>query len=110
MRLRRVRDRPVPASTRSRPGATVTIYRITEQAEEDAELLVYLEQQGLVPGAHATVQEVSTGRDSITLDGPRGRSSMGLRPAGLIRVLPGHADPGLFHRVPETVVPTRPRG
>jgi DtxR family transcriptional regulator, Mn-dependent transcriptional regulator len=103
------------ASARSRPpgtrlneveaGATVTIYRITEQAEEDAELLVYLEQQGLVPGAHATVQEVSTGRDSITLDGPRGRSSMGLRPAGLIRVLPGHADPALFHRVPQTVVP-----
>lgn len=99
------------ASARSRPpgtplnqveaGATVTIYRITEQAEEDAELLVYLEQQGLVPGAHATVLEVSTGRDSITLDGPRGRSSMGLRPAGLIRVLPGRADPTLFHHVPE---------
>ncbi|HTS15082.1 MAG TPA: metal-dependent transcriptional regulator [Candidatus Sulfotelmatobacter sp.] len=92
------------------PGAMVTIYRITEQAEEDAELLVYLEQQGLVPGAHATVLEVSTGRDSISLDGPRGRSSMGLRPAGLIRVLPGRADPTLFHHVPETLsmVRTRP--
>ena len=84
-------------------GATVTIYRITEQAEEDAELLMYLEQQGLVPGAHATVQEVSAGRDSITLDGPHGRSSMGLRPAGLIRVLPGRADPTLFHHVPDIV-------
>ena len=101
------------AAARSRPrgtplsemaaGAALTIYRITEQAEEDAELLVYLEQQGLVPGAHATVAELSTGRDSITLDGPRGRSSMGLRPAALIRVLPGRADPALFHRVPDAI-------
>jgi len=64
---------------------------------------VYLEQQGLVPGVHATVLEISAGRDSITLDGPRGRSSMGLRPAGLIRVLPGRADPALFHHVPDIV-------
>jgi DtxR family Mn-dependent transcriptional regulator len=85
------------------PGTVVTIYRITEQAEEDAELLVYLEQQGLVPGVHATVAEVSSGRDSITVDGPRGRSSMGLRPAALIRVLPGHGDERLFHRVPDGV-------
>ncbi|HXX61512.1 MAG TPA: metal-dependent transcriptional regulator [Candidatus Sulfotelmatobacter sp.] len=103
----RARPRGTPLN-QIEAGMTVTIYRITEQAEEDAELLVYLEQQGLVPGAHATVQEVSTGRDSITLDGPRGRSSMGLRPAGLIRVLPGRADPTLFHHVPDTVAVGRP--
>ena len=39
--------------------------------------------------------------DSLTLDGPRGRATLGLRPAALIRVLPGEADPALFHRVPE---------
>ena len=82
------------------PGSEVTIYRITEEAEEDVELLVYLEQQGLVPGTAASVLEVSTGRDSIAIEGPRGRSTMGLRPAGLIRVLPGRADPTLFHQVP----------
>ena len=84
-------------------GSEVTVYRITEEAEEDAELLVYLEQHGLVPGAHARVSEVSTARDSITLEGPRGAGTMGLRPARLIRVLPGRADPALFHRVPDGV-------
>jgi DtxR family Mn-dependent transcriptional regulator len=83
------------------PGTEVTIYRITEMAEEDRELLEYLEAQDLVPGVHARVIEVSVGRDSLTIDGPRGRGSLGLRPASLIRVLPGQADPDLFHRVPD---------
>ena len=34
------------------------------------------------------------------LDGPRGRATLGRRPAALIRVLPGEADPSLFHVVP----------
>ena len=82
------------------PGSEVTIYRITEEAEEDAELLAYLERSGLVPGTPATVVEVSAARDSITIDGPRGQGTMGLRPAALIRVLPGRADHSLFHQVP----------
>ncbi len=87
------------------PGSEVTIYRITEEAEEDAELLAYLERSGLVPGTVVAVIEVSAARDSITLDGPRGRSSMGLRPAALIRVLPGHADGRLFHKLPTAAKP-----
>ena len=83
-----------------KPGTEVTIFRITEMAEEDRELLEYLEAQDLVPGVHATVVDVSTGRDSLTIDGPRGRGSLGLRPASLIRVLPGVADASLFHQVP----------
>lgn len=108
------------AAARSRPqgtplsevqgGSQVTILRITEEAEEDAELLVYLEQQGLVPGTSAQVVDVSNARDSITLDGPAGRSTMGLRPAALIRVLPGDADPALFHRVPGAVSQLRQGG
>jgi DtxR family Mn-dependent transcriptional regulator len=81
-------------------GSDVTIFRITEMAEEDRELLDYLEAQDLVPGVHARVVEVSIGRDSLTIEGPRGRSALGLRPAALIRVLPGEADPSLFHRMP----------
>ncbi len=84
-------------------GSEVTIFRITEEAEEDAELLVYLEKAGLVPGARARVVEVSAGRDSLTIDGPRGRGTMGLRPAALIRVIPGEADPSLFHQVPQAI-------
>ena len=86
-------------------GTDVTIYRITEEAEEDAELLGYLERSGLVPGTLARVVEVSTARDSVTIEGPRGRGTMGLRPASLIRVLPGPADAKLFHRVPGEAAP-----
>jgi hypothetical protein len=48
-----------------------------------------------------TVLANSESLDSLTLEGPRGRATLGLRPAALIRVLPGDADPGLFHRVPD---------
>jgi DtxR family transcriptional regulator, Mn-dependent transcriptional regulator len=81
-------------------GQRATIYRITEDAEEDAGLLSYLEARGLRPGAHVTVLARSESLDSLTLDGPFGRATLGLRPAALIRVLPGEADPGLFHRIP----------
>ena len=81
-------------------GTTATIYRITEEAEEDAGLLSYLEARALTPGAHVTILARSESLDSLTLDGPRGRATLGLRPAALVRVLPGEADPALFHRVP----------
>ena len=81
-------------------GDEVTILRITEEAEEDVELLSYLEQHGLVPGAVTRVIERSTSRDALTLDGPRSTGTLGLRPASLVRVLPGRADPTLFHRLP----------
>ena len=81
-------------------GDHATIFRITEQAEEDAALLSYLEARGLRPGAHITVLARSESLDSLTLDGPLGRATLGLRPAALVRVLPGEADPSLFHRVP----------
>ena len=81
-------------------GERVTIYRITEEAEEDPGLLSYLEARGLRPGAHVNVLARSESLDSLTLDGPLGRATLGLRPAALIRVLPGAADPTLFHRVP----------
>jgi DtxR family Mn-dependent transcriptional regulator len=82
-------------------GVDATVYRITEEAEEDAGLLSYLEARALTPGAHITILARSESLDSLTLDGPRGRATLGLRPAALIRVLPGVADPALFHRVPD---------
>lgn len=95
----RSRPRGIPLSE-AEAGSEVTILRITEEAEEDVELLSYLEQHALVPGAVARIVEVSAGRDSLTIDTPRGQGTMGLRPARLIRVLPGRADPALFHRLP----------
>jgi DtxR family Mn-dependent transcriptional regulator len=81
-------------------GTRATVYRITEEAEEDPALLSYLEARALTPGAHITILARSESLDSLTLDGPRGRATLGLRPASLIHVLPGDADPALFHRVP----------
>ena len=81
-------------------GQPATVYRITEEAEEDAGLLSYLEARALTPGAAITVLARSQSLDSLTLDGPRGRATLGLRPAALVRVLPGTANPDLFHKVP----------
>jgi len=82
-------------------GERATIYRITEEAEEDKGLLSYLEARALRPGAHVTILARSESLDSLTLDGPIGRATLGLRPAALVRVIPGEADPALFHRVPD---------
>jgi DtxR family Mn-dependent transcriptional regulator len=81
-------------------GTRVTVYRISEEAEDDAGLLSYLEARGLRPGSEVTVLARSESTDSLTLDGPFGRATLGLRPASLIRVLPGEPDPALFHRLP----------
>lgn len=83
-----------------RSGDHATIYRITEEAEEDAALLSYLEARGLRPGAAVTVQSSSGALETMTLEGPRGLATLGLRPAALIMVIPGDADRSLFHTVP----------
>ena len=95
-----VAGRPGSPSARWKPVRPATIYRITEEAEEDAGLLSYLEARALTPGARVTILARSESLDSLTLDGPRGRATLGLRPAALVRVIPGEADPALFHRVP----------
>ena len=81
-------------------GMHITVYRITEAAEDDGGLVSYLQARGLRPGAEATVLARSESTDSLTLDGPLGRVTLGLRPARLIRVLEGEPDPALFHQVP----------
>ena len=81
-------------------GMRVTVYRITEAAEDDGGLVSYLQARGLRPGAQATILARSESTDSLTLDGPLGRATLGLRPAGLIRVIEGEPDPALFHQVP----------
>ena len=47
-----------------------------------------------------TILARSESTDSLTLEGPLGRATLGLRPASLIRVLEGDPDPELFHKVP----------
>lgn len=107
LEIARRRPAGVPLSTVS-AGERATIYRVTEEAEEDAGLLSYLEARGLRPGAAVTVLARSESLDSLTLDGPIGRATLGLRPAALVRVLQGDPDPELFHR-PPALPPPRSR-
>jgi DtxR family Mn-dependent transcriptional regulator len=82
-------------------GEEVTILRVTEEAEEDARLLTFLQEHDVRPGSVFGVREVAEHIGTMTMDGPRGEVTLGLTAAAKLRALPGRADPGLFHRVPE---------
>jgi DtxR family transcriptional regulator, Mn-dependent transcriptional regulator len=98
----RTPDRPagVPLSTAS-AGSEITILRVTEEAEEDARLLTFLQENGVRPGSVLRVEEVAEHIGTMTLEGRVGRVTLGLVAAAKIRMLEGRADPGLFHTVPE---------
>ena len=65
------RRRPAGTPSSQMPaGSTRRSYRITEEAEEDAGLLSYLEARALMPGAHITILARSESLNSLTLDGP----------------------------------------
>jgi DtxR family Mn-dependent transcriptional regulator len=82
-------------------GDEVTILRVTEEAEEDARLLTFLQDHDVRPGSVFGVREVAEHIGTMTMDGPRGEVTLGLTAAAKLRALPGRADPTLFHRVPE---------
>jgi DtxR family transcriptional regulator, Mn-dependent transcriptional regulator len=85
----------------ARQGSEVTILRVTEEAEEDARLLTFLQENSVRPGSVLRVTEVAEHLGTMTLKGNGPPVTLGLVAAAKIRVLPGRADPGLFHRVPE---------
>jgi DtxR family Mn-dependent transcriptional regulator len=91
----------------ARAGGDVTILRVTEEAEEDARLLTFLEENGVRPGSVFEVLEVAEHIGTMTLrradGGPEdGRDvTLGLVAAAKLRMLEGRADRSLFHRVPE---------
>jgi DtxR family Mn-dependent transcriptional regulator len=100
----RTPDRPagIPLSEAA-AGGQVTILRVTEEAEEDARLLTFLQEHGIRPGAVLDVLEVADHLGTIRLrsEASDDEVTLGLAAAAKIRALPGRADPGLFHRVPE---------
>ena len=104
----RTPERPagLPLSA-ARAQADVTILRVTEEAEEDARLLTFLQENGVRPGHAFEVVDVAEHIGTMTLrrvDGGAddGREvTIGLSAAAKLRVLDGRADPALFHRVPE---------
>jgi DtxR family Mn-dependent transcriptional regulator len=98
----RTPERPagMPLSQAS-AGEEVTILRVTEEAEEDARLLTFLQEHDVRPGSVFGVREVAEHIGTMTMDGPLGEVTLGLTAAAKLRALPGRADPSLFHRVPE---------
>jgi DtxR family Mn-dependent transcriptional regulator len=82
-------------------GEEVTILRVTEQAEEDARLLTFLQEHEVRPGNVFAIRDVAEHIGTMTLDGPAGEVTLGLTAAAKLRALPGRADPSLFHHVPE---------
>jgi DtxR family transcriptional regulator, Mn-dependent transcriptional regulator len=102
----RTPDRPagVPLSS-AEAGGDVTILRVTEEAEEDARLLTFLQENGVRPGNVFAVVEVAEHLGTMTMrriePAGAGDVTLGLVAAAKLRMLPGRADPTLFHRVPE---------
>jgi DtxR family Mn-dependent transcriptional regulator len=100
----RTPDRPtgIPLSGAA-AGERITVLRVTEEAEEDARLLTFLQESGVRPGFAFDVVDVAEHIGTMTLrPAADGREvTIGLVAAAKLRVLPGPADPSLFHRVPE---------
>src|SRR6188508_569179 len=84
-------------------GSDVTILRVTEEAEEDARLLTFLQENGVRPGHVFRVRDVADHIGTMTMTGIDGGRdvTLGLVAAAKLRILDGRADPTLFHRVPE---------
>jgi DtxR family transcriptional regulator, Mn-dependent transcriptional regulator len=104
----RTPERPAGLPLSEAPeGGEVTILRVTEEAEEDARLLTFLQANGVRPGNVFAVTEVADHVGTMTmrrLDGGAQDGhevTIGLAAAAKLRMLPERADPTLFHRVPE---------
>ncbi len=67
-------------------GDHLMIQRITEEAEEDSQLMKYLQEHGVEPGVHMTVHEATEVNATVVLDGPNGPVSLGFGVAAKLRV------------------------
>ncbi len=91
----------------ARSGHEITVLRVTEEAEEDARLLTFLQENEIRPGNVFEVVDVADHVGTMSLrrvssGGSGGQPvTIGLAAAAKLRVLDGMADQGLFHRVPE---------
>jgi DtxR family Mn-dependent transcriptional regulator len=68
------------------PGDTLSVQRITEDAELEIDLLRYLQEHGIEPGVEILVREVSPFNELLTIESPRGSLALSLRVAALLRV------------------------
>ena len=70
---------------RARTGDELVIQRITEEAEEDLQLMKYLQEHGIAPGARMTVRESTPATAMLVLEGPAGQVPLGLPVAAKLR-------------------------
>ena len=69
----------------AQPGDQLSLQRITEEAEEDPQLMKYLQEHGVEPGARMSVREAADFNETVVLDGPRGLVSLGFGVAAKLR-------------------------
>jgi DtxR family Mn-dependent transcriptional regulator len=67
--------------TKISPGEKVIIRRVHELAEQNGELMAFLESHGIMPGARATVLEVLPFNQTVTLDLAGKTSTLGFASA-----------------------------
>jgi DtxR family Mn-dependent transcriptional regulator len=70
--------------TQAQADQRLIIRRVHESAEEQEDLMAYLEQRGLLPGARVVVQEVMPFNETILLECRGQAVVLGLVPAALI--------------------------
>lgn len=70
--------------TEAQPGQHLVIRRVHESAEEQPELMAYLEQNGLLPGAEITILQIMPFNETITLECAGETVVLGLAPAALV--------------------------
>ena len=88
----RVRIAPSPTGPLHIGTARTALFNYLHARHTGGTFILRLEDTDQARGSIAYEKDI--------LDGPLGRATLGLRPAALVLVLPGEADPTLFHRVP----------
>lgn len=70
--------------TEAQPGQRLSIRRVHESAEEQPELMTYLEKNGLVPGAEIAVVDIMPFNGTMTIECSGRALVLGLAPASLV--------------------------
>ena len=68
-------------------GETLVLQRITEEAEEDLDLMRYLQGHGIQPGASLRVQSIERFNQTLLIEGEHGRVVLGMRAASKLRAV-----------------------
>lgn len=71
----------------ARPGETLVVDGINEDAEEDQELMRFFQRNGIVPGARLQVVELQPFNETLVVECNRRPVTLGLHAAAQVRIL-----------------------